>query len=244
MTKMQTDPADSYYALQARVRSICRACGRAPEEVTLVAVSKHATAQAALAIAQAGAGDLGENRVQDLLAKQAVFAQAACTVRWHMIGTLQRNKVRQIIGKTALVHSLDRTALAVELGKRSVARDVVTDVLLQFNLTGEASKHGYTAAEAQHALAACAAIPGIAIRGIMAMAPLVGGSDAAKRTFATARALFERLRTDGCVSRTRFCHLSMGMSGDYVEAIQEGATIIRVGSILFDPPTATSVQQP
>ncbi len=234
------DPVANYRHFQARLREICHACGRDLNEVTVVAVSKNAAPDAALAIARAGARDLGENRVQALLARQAAFTQAGCAVRWHLIGTLQTNKARQIVGKTVLIHSLDRPSLAVELGKRSKAAGIVTDVLMQFNLAQEEQKHGFAAAQARQALAHCVSIPGIAVRGIMVMAPLAGGRDAARRTFADARDLFERLRADGQVEPRHFCDLSMGMSGDYAEAIQAGATIIRVGSVLFGPPANIS----
>ncbi len=153
--------------------------------------------------------------------------------RWHLIGSLQTNKVRQVVGRTALIHSVDRIGLAEEIGRCSVRSGMTTPVLLQFNLSHEESKHGFDESEAERALDACSRIPGICMEGLMTMAPLAGGSSAAAQAFDTARRLFERLRDSGVADPDVFCRLSMGMSGDFPEAIRAGATIIRVGSAVF-----------
>jgi uncharacterized pyridoxal phosphate-containing UPF0001 family protein len=132
--------------------------------------------------------------------------------------------------------SLDRPELAVELGRRSVALGITTDVLMQFNIAREPSKHGFDAEAADAALAQCVSTPGLAVRGIMVMAPLAGASDKARKTFEAARALFERLRAGGIADPVLFDQLSMGMSGDVAEAIRAGATIVRIGTAIFGSP--------
>ena len=227
-----------FLALRGEVDRICLACGRQPEEITLVAVSKNATPQDAAEAVRAGAADLGENRVQELLSKREILAAEGLHPRWHLIGTLQTNKVRQVAGKTCLIHSVDRPQLASEISRRSESLGIRTPVLLQFNIAGEESKHGYDPSTALDALSQAAALKGLSIEGLMAMAPLEGAMTAAERTFEAAKALFDRLRASGCVDSAVFCKLSMGMSGDYEAAIHAGATHIRVGSLIFGHPQA------
>ena len=222
-----------FLALRGEVARICLACGRRPEEITLVAVSKNASPQDAAEAVRAGATDLGENRVQELLAKREYLASRELHPQWHLIGTLQTNKVRQVVGKTCLIHSVDRLPLASEISRRSEALDIRTPVLLQFNIAGEESKHGYDPSDALEALAQAAALKGLSIEGLMAMAPMEGAVPAAEKTFEAAKNLYDRLRASGVVDAAVFCKLSMGMSGDYEAAIHAGATHIRVGSLVF-----------
>lgn len=237
MTTEVSEAGTRFLTVQERLADICRDAGRDPAGLTLVAVSKNASVSDAISAVLAGARDLGENRVQEMLAKQQGFSDAGVEQpRWHLIGTLQTKKARQIVGKTVLIHSLDRPDLAVELGKRSVALGLTTDVLMQFNIAREPSKHGYDVEAAESALAQCVSTPGLTVRGIMVMAPLAGGSDRARETFEAARALYERLRNGGIADPVRFNQLSMGMSGDVAEAIRAGATIVRVGSAIFGSP--------
>ncbi len=227
--------AGRFLELKRKVDGICRSCGRDPDEVVLVAVSKNADADAAAEVVRAGASDLGENRVQELLSKQQALSVEGLTPHWHLIGTLQTNKVRHVIGRTTLIHSVDRIELAAEIGRRSAAQGICTSVLLQFNIAREASKHGFEADAAMESLAATAAIPGLAVEGLMTMAPLEGGLPEAERTFLAARRLFDRIRASGLVDPASFCRLSMGMSGDYTVAIPAGATLVRVGGAIFGP---------
>lgn len=238
MTMEIADAGARYLALREQLAAICREADRDPAGLTLVAVSKNATVEDAIKVVLAGAMDLGENRVQEMLSKQQGFSAAGIAQpHWHLIGTLQTRKARQIVGKTTLVHSLDRVELAIELGKRSEALGIKTDVLMQFNIAREPSKHGYDAREADFALEQCVATPGLAVRGIMVMAPLAGGTDVARETFEAARTLYDRLRSGGVADPAVFNHLSMGMSGDVAEAIRAGATIVRVGSAIFGSPS-------
>ena len=228
-----------YLAFRGEIDRICRACGRDPAEVVLVAVSKNADAAAAAEAVRAGAQDLGENRVQELLSKQAALSGEGLSPRWHLIGTLQTNKVRQVAGRTELIHSVDRLDLAQEIDRRSQAMGIATSILLQVNIAHEASKHGFDPAETARSLAEMARMPGLRVEGLMTMAPLDGGMAAAEDTFGAARGLFDRLRAAGDADPAVFRLLSMGMSGDYEAAIRAGATHVRVGGAIFGPKNVT-----
>lgn len=229
----QNSTGERFLAFRAEIGRICRACGRDPADVVLVAVSKNASAAAAAEAVRAGASDLGENRVQELLLKRAELADAGLTPRWHLIGTLQTNKVRQVLGRTVLIHSVDRLELAREIDRRSQARGIRTSILLQVNIAREASKHGFDPEDTAISLAEMSRFSGLRIEGLMTMAPLEGGLAAAEETFGAARGLFERLRTSGDTDPAVFHLLSMGMSGDYEAAIRAGATHVRVGGAIF-----------
>ena len=226
-----TDVAARYRATRAAIDAACAAAGRRPDEVTLVAVSKlHPVAAIDAAIA-AGATDLGENYVQELVAKQAAVTVAP---RWHFIGHLQRNKARQVAGKVALVHAVDSVELGVELGKR-IAPGAAQPILIAVNVAGEASKHGVTVADAPALLAALAAVPGVRVDGLMTMPPPTDDPEDARPHFAALRALRDRLATPAAP----LPHLSMGMSHDFAVAIACGATLVRIGTAIFgERPTA------
>ena len=228
--------AKAYRTLRMRLDALCSACGRDPADVTLVAVTKNTTAPAALAAVRAGATDLGENRVQELLAKQEAFASASCSAHWHLIGTLQTRKVRQVIGRTVLIHSMDRLKLAYELSARSAAAGIRTSVLMQVNLAGEESKHGFSFAETDAALKEITGLPNLSLEGLMTMAPIQPGLAPAEEVFGQAAALRDRWVREGRVDPDVFRVLSMGMSGDYEAAIRAGSTHVRIGSALFGPP--------
>lgn len=214
------DVGARWRATRAAVDDACRAAGRDPAEVTLVAVSKLHPAAAVDAAVTAGATDVGENYVQELLAKQAAVTTAP---RWHFIGHLQRNKARAIAGKVALVHAVDSLALALELGKRATA---LQPVLLAVNVAGESTKSGVALADAPAAAAAIAAVANLRLDGFMTMPP----PDADPRPhFAALRELRDRLRTPSLP----LPHLSMGMSADFEIAIAEGATLVRIGTAIF-----------
>ena len=205
--------------VQDRVEAANRDAGLGAERpVTLVAVTKAFPPELAVAALAAGLVDLGENYAQELVAKAAVVAATAYRPRWHFIGGLQRNKVKQLAGSVALWHSVDRSSLADEIGRRAPG----AEVLIQVNTTGEAQKSGCepTGAEqlVEHARSA-----GLDVRGLMTVGPTAAGAD--------PRPSFSQLRE--LALRCEVAELSMGMSGDFELAVAEGATIIRVGSILF-----------
>ena len=197
------------------------------DPVTIVAVTKGFGPEAVAAALAAGLVDLGENRVQEALAKLDTPAGRRAT--WHLIGHLQRNKAKQVPGRFALVHSLDSGALAEELDRRAGARGVRQRVLLQVNVAGEAEKSGCTPAEAPALARRVAALPQLALEGLMTIAPFTDDPDVQRRTFRGLRVLRDALQEEGLWLPT----LSMGMSADYGTAVEEGATVIRLGTVLF-----------
>jgi len=200
--------------------------------VTIVAVTKGFGVDAVQAALDAGLSDIGENRVQEALEKMA--APVAPSATWHLIGHLQRNKAKLVPGRFALVHSLDSGELAAELAKRAAAAGVRQRVLLQVNVAGEAQKSGCAPADAPALARQIAAAGALALEGLMTLAPLTDDTDVQRRTFRGLRALRDQLKEDGLWVPT----LSMGMSADYGMAVEEGATVIRLGTVLFGARTA------
>jgi pyridoxal phosphate enzyme (YggS family) len=201
--------------------------------VTIVAVTKGFGPDAVAAALDAGLGDLGENRVQEALDKIATPAGRRAT--WHLIGHLQRNKAKHVPGRFALVHSLDSVALAEELDRRAETQGARQRVLLQVNVAGEAQKSGCAPAEAPAVVRRVAALPHLALEGLMTIAPFTDVEDVQRRTFRGLRELRDALQEEGLWLPT----LSMGMSADYGTAVEEGATVIRLGTVLFGPREAT-----
>ncbi|MBB4637585.1 YggS family pyridoxal phosphate-dependent enzyme [Longimicrobium terrae] len=215
----------------ARVRDgIERARARSgrTDAVTLVAVTKTHPADTVRAAIAAGLADVGENRVQEMDDKVAELGREA--VRWHLIGHLQRNKAARAVALADLIHSLDSIRLAEELSREAVKAGVEVHALVQVNTSGEESKFGLPADEALDAAARMAALPGLRLEGMMTMAPFTEDEAVVRRTFAAARTLCE----DAARQIPGFGRaLSMGMSNDYEAAVEEGSTLVRVGSTLF-----------
>src|SRR5438034_227358 len=199
--------------------------------VTLVAVTKGFGLDAVEAALAAGLTDLGENRVQEALEK--IDTPIGRRATWHLIGHLQRNKAKHVPGRFALVHSLDSLALAVELDKRAAAQaeGARVRVLLQVNVAGEAQKSGCPPGEAPALARRIATLPHLALEGLMTIAPFTEDADVQRRTFRGLTSLRDALKEDGLWLAT----LSMGMSADYAIAVEEGATVIRLGTVLFGP---------
>ena len=193
--------------------------------VAVVAVTKSYGPEAPLAAWQAGVRDVGENRVQEALAK---MARVEVPVRWHLIGHLQRNKVKQLDG-FQLVHSMDSGRLADAMAEYGTARGRALDVLVQVNVSGEATKGGYELASMEAEAERLRGLDGLVVRGVMTMAPFDAGEATLRTVFAGARRCGEMLRAAGHPAT----ELSMGMSGDYEIAVEEGATLVRLGTILF-----------
>jgi len=200
--------------------------------VTIVAVTKGFGLEAVEAALAAGLTDLGENRVQEAVAK--IDTPVGRRATWHLIGHLQRNKAKDVPGRFALVHSLDSAALAEELDRRAATHGATVRALLQVNVAGETQKSGCAPAQAAGLAKRVAGLPHLALEGLMTIAPLTDGEAAQRRTFRGLRELRDTLKEDGLWLPT----LSMGMSGDYGVAVEEGATVIRVGTALFGPRTA------
>jgi pyridoxal phosphate enzyme (YggS family) len=195
------------------------------QTVTIVAVTKTYGPEAPVAAWAAGVRDVGENRVQEATAK---MASVAVPVRWHMIGHLQRNKVKQL-DAFHLVHSMDGARLADALAAHGVARGRPMEVLVQVNVSGEGTKGGYEPAGLEREAERLRTLPGLMVRGVMTMAPFGADGPMLRRVFDGARRCGELLRAAGHPAT----ELSMGMSGDYEVAVEEGATLVRLGTILF-----------
>ncbi len=213
-----------------RIAAAAGRSGRRPDSITLVAVSKYVDATMAQELVKAGCRDLGEARPQELWGKAEELA--AADIRWHLIGHLQTNKVRRTLPLVSLVHSIDSEKLldAVNAEARLLKRRV--PVLLEVNVSGEAAKHGFPPGAVGPTLGHAVLWPHVEIQGLMCMAALEGGIDVARRNFAALRELRDQL-AGNCPPDVSLRELSMGMSGDYEVAIEEGATIVRIGSALF-----------
>ncbi len=195
-------------------------------DVRIVAVTKTHPAAAVRAAAEAGLGDVGENRVQEAIEKQD--ALAGVPLAWHLIGTLQRNKARHAVGRFALIHSVDRIDLAAELGRR-VPAGARQAILVQTNCSGEPQKGGVDPEGLAGLLDSLAAIEALDVRGLMTMSALTDDAAEQRRAFRMLRDLRDKAERAG----HRLPELSMGMSGDYTVAVEEGATMIRLGTVLF-----------
>ncbi len=215
--------------IKQRMSHAASAAGRAPEDVTLVAVTKTVDALCAKKVLEAGVLNLGENRVQVFLDKYDVLGNEP---RWHLIGHLQTNKVKYIIGKVQLIHSVDSLHLAEEISKKAQNSGIVQNVLVQFNISGEESKSGADADEAKALFEKLSCLKGISVRGLMTMAPLRATETETRHVFEELRLLSEQIAKEG-YDNVFMEHLSMGMSGDFEAAIREGATLVRIGNALF-----------
>lgn len=221
--------AEHIAALQSRIRGACERSGRNPEQVRLVAVSKTRPATDVDAAAAAGQLIFGENYVQELVAKVVAVSRP---VEWHLIGHLQSNKVRQIAGLVSMIHSVDRASLAEEINRQWGRLGAVCPVLVQVNVAGEASKSGTTADDALALVRRVAQLPHLQVRGLMTMPPFFDDPEGARPYFRALRQLSERIRQEA-IPRVEMHELSMGMSGDFEVAIEEGATLVRIGTAIF-----------
>jgi len=212
--------------VRAEVDAAARASGRDPSSVTVVAVSKLQPVSAIVEAVAAGVTDVGENYAQELAAKQA---EASVDVRWHFIGKLQRNKVKQVVGRCALIHAVDSLPLAQEIDARARAQGLVQDVLIAINLGGETSKSGVDHQAVPALVEAIGALGGVAVRGFMTMPPWPEQPEDNRRYFRALRQLRDSLATPA----RPLSELSMGTSGDASVAIEEGATLVRIGTAIF-----------
>ena len=226
-------PAMNFAALPERLAHIRGEIVRRQETggwtdaVTIVAVTKGFGPEAVRAALAAGLPDVGENRVQEALEKMTQVPGPGAA--WHLIGHLQRNKARLVPGRFTLVHSIDSLELAEELARRAATAGIRQRVLLQVNVAGEAQKNGCALGDAPVLARGIAALDSLALEGLMTMAPLTDEVDTQRRTFRGLRQVRDALREEGLWLPT----LSMGMSADYATAVEEGATVIRLGTALF-----------
>jgi pyridoxal phosphate enzyme (YggS family) len=213
-------------AVRDRIAKAAKRAGRVPDEVRIVAVTKTHPIERVREAAAAGLLDIGENRVQEALAKQEAWPDAP--VRWHLIGHLQRNKAKLAAGRFALIHSLDSVRLADALEQAAATRNAVQDVLVQVNVAREDQKDGCAPEDAGALLAHATTLPHLLVQGWMTIAPLTDDAESIRKTFRGLRELASRLPPAS--SRPVF---SMGMSSDFEIAVEEGATLLRLGTILF-----------
>jgi pyridoxal phosphate enzyme (YggS family) len=213
--------------VRERIRRAAEAAGRDPLFVGLVAVSKTQPPERIRAAYDAGQRDFGENYVQELRSKQEALSDLA-GIRWHFIGHLQRNKARQVVGRVALVQTVDSLGLLEELGKRAVAAGTEAEILLQVDVAGEETKSGCSPEELRTLVTAARERPGVRLRGLMAIPPWEDEPEGSRRHFVALREL-----RDGSGGTAALPELSMGMSGDFEVAVEEGATIVRVGTAIF-----------
>jgi len=214
--------------VRERIEAACLRSGRQPDSVTIVAVTKSHPPTAVQAARAVGLEDVGENRVQELESKVAVLGRDAA--RWHLIGHLQRNKVRKAIEHADLIHSVDSVRLAEKLSEEGVATGRVVRALVQVNVSGEESKGGIEGDGAIDQVARICGMPSLEILGLMTMAPFTDDVDRIRSVFAATRKL-----SDSAVSLPGYeaRYLSMGMSGDFEVAVEEGSTLVRLGTVLF-----------
>ena len=215
--------------VQKNIEQACCRAGRDPQEVMLIAVSKHKPLSALEEAYQCGMRDFGENKVQELMEKAEVLPK---DIRWHMIGHLQRNKVKYIVDKVYLIHSVDSIRLAEEISKEALKKNVTVDILVEVNVAEEETKFGSTMEEASELVSQIAALSGIQVKGLMTIAPFVENPEENRKYFSKLKQLavdIENKNIDNVSMRV----LSMGMTGDYEVAVEEGASYVRVGTGIF-----------
>lgn len=221
------DVSEQYKAVRTEVDRVCNECGRDPAEVTLVAVSKTVDVPVVQGAIDAGCMDFGENRPDELMAKQAAYPQAC----WHYIGNLQSRRIGDIVPRAHLMHSVYKIDHLPKIEAVAAAAGKVQDILLEVN-SGEEAKGGIAPAQASDFVRATAGLAHVRLCGLMTMAPQ-GDISEAQRCFERLRLLRDELVTSGIANGAFFSELSMGMSEDWPQAIKEGATIIRVGRAVF-----------
>ncbi|MCT4621362.1 MAG: YggS family pyridoxal phosphate-dependent enzyme [Marinisporobacter sp.] len=214
--------------LRKEIDEICSEIGRNPEEIQLIAVTKTVDHERINEAIGAGAKDIGENKVQEIMEKYDVVSN----VNWHMIGHLQTNKVKYIIDKVKLIHSVDRMSLAEEINKRAKQHGKIMDVLVQVNVANEETKFGLASNEVFEFFEKIQALEYIRVKGLMTIAPYEENPEAVRKYFKMLKELFEEIKTKQ-FPRVEMKYLSMGMTNDFKVAIEEGANIIRVGTGIF-----------
>ena len=215
--------------VEENISAACKRSGRERDDVTLIAVSKTKPVEMLREAYDLGCRDFGENKVQELVDKYDKMPE---DVRWHMIGHLQRNKVKYIVDKVYMIHSVDSLRLAEEISKEAVKKNVTVSILVEVNVAGEESKFGITAEEAATLVENIAQLPNIVVKGLMTIAPYVEDSEENRLYFAKLKQIYVDIIHKN-IDNVFMEELSMGMTGDYEVAIEEGATYVRVGTGIF-----------
>ena len=215
--------------VQENIVLAAKRAGRNPDDITLIAVSKTKPAEMIKEVYDCGVREFGENKVQEILQKSEFLPP---DISWHMIGHLQRNKVKAVIGRAKLIHSVDSVRLAEEISKQAFNSGIVVNILLEVNVAGEETKYGFRPDELNDIFPKIAALPNIFIRGLMTSAPFVADPEDNRIYFRQLKQLCVDLRNKN-IDNTSMDVLSMGMTNDYEVAVEEGATCVRVGTAIF-----------
>lgn len=221
--------SENYHMVKEKVSQACEKGRRKVSEVTLIAVSKTKPVESLWEAYEAGARDFGENKVQELVDK---IPQLPDDIRWHMIGHLQRNKVKYIVDKVYMIHSVDSLRLAEEISQEAVKKHVTVRILMEVNVAQEESKFGVSVQDAPNLALKISKLPGVALEGLMTIAPYVEDPEENREVFCTLHQLAVDISAKN-IDNVNMNVLSMGMTGDYQVAIEEGATFVRVGTGIF-----------
>jgi len=215
--------------VRKNMEEACRVSGRNPEEVSLIAVSKTKPIPMLQEAYDAGCRDFGENKVQEIMDK---IDRLPSDIRWHMIGHLQTNKVKYIVGKVFLIHSVDSLHLAEAISKEAVKQNTTVNILIEVNVAKEDTKYGAMAEDTVSLVEKIALLPGISVKGLMTIAPYVENPQENRQYFVKLKQLAVDIKSKN-IDNVHMDILSMGMTGDYMVAIEEGATYVRVGTGIF-----------
>ena len=220
---------DALIEVENNILDACERSGRNPEEVTLIAVSKTEPVEMLQEVYNEGIRDFGENYVQELADKIEIMPK---DIRWHMIGHLQRNKVKYLVGKVACIHSVDSLRLAEVINERSIKLGVVTEIMAEVNIAGEESKFGFTRDEVFDFAEKVSTMEGVKLVGLMTSAPYVNDPEENRQYFREMKSLSVDINEKN-INNINITELSMGMTNDYIVAVEEGATHVRVGTAIF-----------
>ena len=220
---------DNLAFVRSRMEAACRRSGREFDSVTLIAVTKTVDVDEVRLLASLGVADFGENRVRELVRKAVALADL--DARWHMIGHLQRNKTKTLLPHSTILHSLESAALAEVLSRRAAEADLEVEVLIEINVPGEESKYGIAPGDAAELALKVTELPKLKLAGLMTMAPIAANAEKVRPFFARLRDIARTLSKS--LPSGAMSELSMGMTQDYEVAIEEGATMVRIGSALF-----------
>lgn len=220
---------DALIEVENNILDACERSGRNPEEVTLIAVSKTKPVEMLQEVYNEGIRDFGENYVQELADKIEIMPK---DIRWHMIGHLQRNKVKYLVGKVACIHSVDSLRLAEVINERSIKLGVVTEIMAEVNIAGEESKFGFTRDEVFYFAEKVSTMEGVKLVGLMTSAPYVNDPEENRQYFREMKSLSVDINEKN-INNINITELSMGMTNDYIVAVEEGATHVRVGTAIF-----------
>jgi pyridoxal phosphate enzyme (YggS family) len=229
--------SDNLDRIRERIGRACARAGRNPGEVTLVAIAKTFPSERIQDVIRAGVRDVGENYVQELLQKRAALSHEE--VRWHFVGHLQSNKVKQIAGWVALIHAVDSADLVREIDRRAATAGRTIECLVEVNTTGERSKFGVPPDRTAALVTELSGCTNVSIDGLMTIGPFLPDPEGSRPMFRRLRELREEIAGLG-IPNAPMRHLSMGMTGDFEVAIEEGATLIRIGTAIFGPRKKTA----